>query len=303
METILKPTAIKFDYFNLYDFIEKIKLHDYVIEHANYSKESLDIYMNKLTKLNCKAIDYFLIHCFYEEIKDSNLIEHHLIYPEEVLNGDYYMDNLNISHKRIKDLHDFAERSTGEYEYRSIDAWVRLLKNDIQTIYWYGAKPEDIQKFMNDFIKIYKDKSIFGDNILLKCTLIHMLFLRIHPFKDGNGRTTRLISDMKFTELSNRMYGTKLSIAPLHLSHSLYVNRSEYYKRMDVLYFGLEHDGNDEINRLFDFMLNMCDEQLYYMENKLDHSSTALYNAVMLEESGIEKDEVIKRLKLENTSN
>ena len=72
---------------------------------------------------------------------------------------------------------------------------------------------------------------------------------------------------------------------------------------MDALYFDLNHDGNDEMNRLFDFMLNMCDEQLYYMESKLDHSSTALENAIMLEQSGMEKDEVIKRLNLKNTSN
>ena len=67
---------------------------------------------------------------------------------------------------RIKELHDFAVRSTSEYEYRSIDAWIMLLKNNIRTIYWYGAKPEDINFFMDDFIKIYKDKSIYDKYIV-----------------------------------------------------------------------------------------------------------------------------------------
>ena len=47
----------------------------------------------------------------------------------------------------------------------------------------------------DDFIKIYKSSSIslINSNPFLKSALIHLLFIRIHPFPDSNGRTSRAI--------------------------------------------------------------------------------------------------------------
>ena len=33
------------------------------------------------------------------------------------------------------------------------------VRNGIETIYWYAVEPEDIKKFMNDFITFYRNKS------------------------------------------------------------------------------------------------------------------------------------------------
>ena len=62
---------------------------------------------------------------------------------------------------------------------------------------------------MDDFIKFYKTKSlsVIDSNPFLKSALAHLLFVRIHPFSDGNGRTARMIHNMKFTESINNIYG------------------------------------------------------------------------------------------------
>ena len=44
-------------------------------------------------------------------------------------------------------------------------------------------------------------------NPFLKSALIHLLFLRIHPYADGNGRTARLLHNSKFTASINSIYG------------------------------------------------------------------------------------------------
>lgn len=120
---------------------------------------------------------------------------------------------------------------------------------------------------MDDFINIYKEKvfSLLDSDPFFKSALMSLLFVRIHPFSDGNGRTSRLIYDMKFTEMVNSLFGTRLKISPLHLSNSIYVNQISYAKAINNIYFDMEHDSNDEINKWFDFMLNMTDEQLNYM--------------------------------------
>ena len=63
-------------------------------------------------------------------------------------------------------------------------------------IYWRGSEVKDIKKFMNDFLIYYKDSSIsiINTNPFIKASLIHLIFVRIHPFLDGNGRTARVFT-------------------------------------------------------------------------------------------------------------
>ncbi len=261
----------KVQYFPLKEYINRIKLHPNILEHLEETSEEFDKYMKKLTTLDEKKIFQFLLFAFNNELRDSNLIENHLIDPLEVTKKNIFFDSLNINHKRIKDLHKFVTNGEGEYEYRKVDAWIRKLSKEKETIFWYGADPKDIQKFIDDFIEIYKNKSlsIINNNAIIKSALMHLLFVRIHPFKDGNGRTARIIQDMKFTESINNAYNLNLKISPLHLSQSIYMNYQQYYNTIDSIYFDLNHDCNDEINKWFEFILNMYDEQIYYCSNNL----------------------------------
>lgn len=74
-------------------------------------------------------------------------------------------------------------------DYRNGEVRVSSLVNGEEKIYWYGAKPEDVKPFMDDFIKFYKTKSlsVIDSNPFLKSALAHLLFVRIHPFSDVNG--------------------------------------------------------------------------------------------------------------------
>lgn len=88
-------------------------------------------------------------------------------------------------------------------------------------------------------------------------------------FADGNGRTARMIYNMKLTERINNVYGMNLKICPLNISQSILLNQPTYAKRINDIYFDLNHDSNEEINKWFDFILNMTDEQLYFNTNRL----------------------------------
>ena len=228
----------KVSYFPLREYINRIKLTDEVLYHTEETSTEFDKYINELTQYDDKTFFYFLLSSFEQEIKDTNLIENHLISPKEIKEENIFFDSLNISHKRIKDLHRFVTDEKEEYNYRKIDAWVRRKTGDCETIYWYGANPEDIQKFVDDFIEIYKGKSVssINSNPFIKSILVHLLIMRIHPFKEGNGRTSRMIQNMKFTELIDKIYGYNLKISPLHLSKSILLNKQTYYKSINSIY-------------------------------------------------------------------
>ena len=259
-------------YFNINDYVDKIKLSSDLLCHLEDTNREFDEYIKLLQNLDKGNVAQFIKYAFQDEIKKSNLIESHIIDPHDIDDKDIFYNSLSISDKRIKEMHKFATGENKKSEYRKDEAWVGYYqKNGEPFIYWYAVEPEDINKFMNNFFEFYKRGSIssINSNPFLKSALTSLLFIRIHPFGDGNGRTGRLLYDMKFTEIINKLYGLDLKISPLHISNSILHNQPTYVKRIDNIYFDLEHDCNYEINKWLDFCLNMTDEQIYYLSNCL----------------------------------
>lgn len=260
------------DYFSLEEYYDRIKLSDDVLFHSEDTSAAFDKYINELNEHSDNTIISFLIECFRHEIKDSNLIENHLIDPLEINKENIFFDSLKISNKRIKELHQFATRSDEMEEYRKTENRVSYYEDDgTEVIFWRGVQAQYVQQYMDDYIKLYKQTSLSNKDAdpFIKSALMHLLFVRIHPFSDGNGRTARLVGNMKFTNGINRIYGSNLKISPLHLSQSILVNKPTYVSKIDNIYFDLEHDSNNEINKFLDFNLFMADEQIYYLFNKL----------------------------------
>lgn len=270
----------KVSYFPLDDYFSRIKLNDDVLFHLDDTNKDFDEYINKLKKFPPLTILYFLINSFSNEIIDTNLIENHIIDPIEINNYNVFVKSLSMNNKRIKELHQFVTRDTDFKDYRTNEVRVSAINKDKEEIFWYGANPEEINKFMNDFLKIYHNHSlsILDQNPFIKSALLHLLFVRIHPFSDGNGRTARIIHTIKFTQMVNDIYKSHLKISPLHLSQSILLNKITYQKRINNIYFDLEHDSNDEINDFIDFILDMTDEQLFYMGNQLNNASILMEN-------------------------
>lgn len=262
-------------YFSLDEYVDRIILFPHVLEHLQDTNHAFIEYIKKISKYDEDYMIATWIYSLYEELKFSKKIENMNFDKIDLLNDTVFFDTLKISNKRIHGLHNFATR--GEYdptfEYRKSDVNVsRYTANGEEEIFWRGARHQDIDKFMADFIRIYKrsDISTLMSNPFLKSSLIHLLFLRIHPYVDGNGRTARLLHNAKFTDSINKIYGTRLKISPLNLSESIYLNKPSYVRAIDNIYFDLKHDSNDAINDWFNVMLNMADEQIYASSNKLD---------------------------------
>ncbi|MEE3342843.1 MAG: Fic family protein [Bacilli bacterium] len=289
------------EYFNINDYINKIKLDSNLLYHLEDTNKAFDDYIKLLQNLDKENVALFLKFAFQDEIKKSNQIEKHIINPNDIDDKDIFYKSLNISHNRIKEMHKFALNSNKKTDYRKDIAWIGYFdKQHNPFIYWYGVEPEDINKFMEDFFEFYNKGSIssINSNPFLKSALASLLFIRIHPFGDGNGRTSRLLYDMKFTEIVNKLYNLKLKIAPLHISNSILRTQPTYAKRINDLYFDLEHDCNDEINKWLDFCLNMTDEQIYFLTNCLKTNEKAFSSPSKSSKRDVKK--LAKKISLNN---
>ncbi|MFK7971213.1 MAG: Fic family protein [Bacteroidia bacterium] len=75
---------------------------------------------------------------------------------------------------------------------------------------------------------------------------IHLSFVKIHPFQDGNGRTARLLEKWFLIEKLGQ------DAVSIELEKNYYLNRKDYYK--NIRQIGLEYDTLDYSKGL-DFLL------------------------------------------------
>lgn len=294
-------------YFNLEEYIDKIKLLPNLLEHLESTNRDFDDYMRKLSTYDEEYIINYWIDLLYQELHFNQNIENNKFDMTTLSHRSVFFDTLNINNKRIHELHNFVIEKDIEkglleetIDYRKVPVNVsRFTEEGKEEIFWRGANPEDVHKFMNDFIKIYKQggTSLLFSNPFLTSALMHLIFLRIHPYTDGNGRTARVIHNIKFTEMINKLYGTRLKLSPLNLSGSILVNKITYVKRIDNIYFDIEHDTNDSINKWFDFILDMADERIYIASAKLNTVDISKTKKISTEEESLKSGMRLSRIK------
>ena len=263
------------EYFSLEDYIDRIVLLPDTLEHLQDTSSNFKDYLKKLFSYDETYILDYWIYLLYEELKSTKKIENIDFSKINLMDDEIFFNKMAISHHRIHELHNFiaAEDNEPSFCYRKCEVDVsRFNSNNEKEIFWRGVQAKDVERFMDDFLKIYKrnDISITMNHPFIKSALVHLLFLRIHPYIDGNGRTARMLHNLKFTELINDIYKTNLRISPLPLSKSLLINKITYVKATDNIYFDLKHDTNDAINNWFNMILNMTDEQIYFASHKLE---------------------------------
>lgn len=162
------------------DIIKKIAWDSNAIEGNTLSlEETIDLIDYDITKGKHKYSEYFDAKCLY------NAICSYLDFYNNIdINENWiYSVNSSILGKKLKheDSKDF---------YRKEEVGVG---NEI-CIDYVAPNFEKVPVLMNDFmIKLNQFDKTSIDSILRNITILHFEFERIHPFKDGNGRTGRLI--------------------------------------------------------------------------------------------------------------
>jgi Fic family protein len=94
-----------------------------------------------------------------------------------------------------------------------------------QTVHFEAPSADRISKEMNIFINWFESENKIDP--IIKAGIVHLWFITIHPFDDGNGRMARAITDMvlaKAENISNRFYS---------LSSQIELDKNEYYKQLE----------------------------------------------------------------------
>lgn len=186
---------------------------------------------------NCKSIRNIYNDIFYDEIRDSD--------PENLPDGKYFRKN-SVS----------VYSATGKEIHR-------------------GLSPEKkIISAMDKALSFLKDDNI---NMLLRIAVFHYLFGYIHPFYDGNGRTSRFISSSLLSKELNRLIGYRIS-------YTIKENISEYYKAFDKCNSNKNRGDITPFVEMFLNIIDISEKQLYEAlekrKNMLEHYRSFIDTAI-----------------------
>ncbi|OGI10611.1 MAG: hypothetical protein A3I68_06895 [Candidatus Melainabacteria bacterium RIFCSPLOWO2_02_FULL_35_15] len=107
-----------------------------------------------------------------------------------------------------------------------------------KTIYW-PPDHEDVKDLLIELIKYTKDNKLKMDSLVL-AGIFHKQFVIIHPFIDGNGRTTRLLTKLLLANMGLNTFNL--------FSFENYYNQNvtKYFQKVGVL--GNYYDIKNKIN-------------------------------------------------------
>ncbi|HLD75021.1 MAG TPA: Fic family protein [Bdellovibrionota bacterium] len=130
-----------------------------------------------------------------------------------------------FSHEMIYELHRILVRNTHKGRPITVGAYRRgpiyVVDGRGQVIY-EGPPASDVMSMMDSYIQWVNDAKEIHP--LIKAALVHLYFVHVHPFDDGNGRSARALSNLL---LMKQDYQFINFLAPSdYFDH----HRAEYYR-------------------------------------------------------------------------
>ena len=111
----------------------------------------------------------------------------------------------DLTEKDLFDLHKAVQTERIFDVYKPVGAWkvepnsTVVVSGDTQIIFEY-ASPKDVPELMQSWLSLFqktcKENAANREGALTAYVYLHVSFVRIHPFWDGNGRMVRLIANV-----------------------------------------------------------------------------------------------------------
>lgn len=223
---VKKEATLKVDYFDFYNSVSSVyssKIEGEQIDFDSFFKyKFLNVAYNpNYTK---KSEDLFKAYQFiqFNQLNLENIFEAHRVLSAHLLPA---------KHKGI------------------IRNNPMFVLNEQDKIEYVACRPQRVKSELTELFDKIEEllQSDIGEvESFFYAAQIHLVFVKIHPFQDGNGRTARLLEKWFLTE---KLGKDAVSIA---LEKNYYINRKAYYENIRKI--GLEYEKLD-YSKSLDFLL------------------------------------------------
>ena len=222
----LEQKEISFDYYKTNYAISSVfssKIEGEEIELDSFFKHKF-LEVKFLPDYTKRTDDLFSAYEFMQEniLNLDNIYEAHSILSENLL-PKFQRGNIRKNQMMIVN-------NDGKIEYVAADK--SLVENELEKLF------EDIDNLMSEDLSL--------EEIFYFASQIHLVFVKIHPFEYGNGRSARLLEKWFLKEFLGR------KAFAVQLEKNYYKNLQNYYKNLKKI--GIEYVDLD-YNKSLDFLL------------------------------------------------
>ena len=160
------------------------------------------------------------------EVRNANNL---MRFVEQVLRTD---PNLRLTERLICRFHEIL--TTGiDYEHNEPGRYRRL---DVHVSSYQPPQYEEIPGLMSEFVRWLDDDRGRSLDPVVRAVVAHFLLVSIHPFGDGNGRSSRAVE-------SFLLYKAGVNVRGFYsLANYYYEHRSEYVRLLDEVRFRSDPD-------------------------------------------------------------
>ncbi len=225
--------------------LNKIKKLELPVDYFQFYKSVSSVYSSKIEGEDID-FDSFFKHKFMNVKFKTDYTKK----TDDLFAAYDFIDTNKLNLKNVKIAHSILSSNmlpAGQQGKMRINPMFVINSDD--QIEYIAASPDcvssELEKLFRD-IAVLQSKELNSFEVFYYASLIHLVFVKIHPFQDGNGRTARLIEKWFFFEkLGERAH-------PIQLEKNYFKKLNDYYSNIKKL--GLEYETLD-YRKSLDFLL------------------------------------------------
>ena len=236
------------------DKIDNLKKVEIPVDYFEFYKSISSVYSSKIEGEDIDFDSYYKHKFLKVKFKPDYTRK-----ADDLFSAYDFIDDNPLNLKNVRKAHSVLSANLFPKSQQGlIRTNPMFVINSDDQIEYVAASPEIVNQELG---KLFHDIDLLLANdldafeVFYYASLIHLVFVKIHPFQDGNGRTARLIEKWFLIE----KIGQKAT--SVQLEKNYFKHLKEYYSNIKVL--GLEYDDLD-YNKALDFLLmtvNGIDEQ------------------------------------------
>lgn len=225
--------------------LEKMKKVKIPVDYFQFYKSVSSVYSSKIEGEDID-FDSFFKHKFLKVKFKPDYTKK----TDDLYAAYDFIENKKITLKNVQKAHSILSSNLLPKSQQGIIRTNPILViNSNDQIEYIAASPEIVKTELNklfDDIELLINTDLNPFEIFYYASFCHLIFVKIHPFQDGNGRTARLLEKWF---LMNKL-GQKATFVQLEKNY--YKQLKDYYANIRKL--GLEYENLDYKKRL-DFLV------------------------------------------------
>lgn len=231
--------------FSILEIIEKLEQREISFDYYKTNYAISSVFSSKIEGEEIE-LDSFFKHKFL----DVKFLPDYTKRTDDLFSAYEFMQENNLNFENVFESHSILSKNLLPKSQRGkVRQNQMMIVNNEGKIEYVAAEKNlvesELEKLFYD-IELLNSEELSLEEIFYFASQIHLVFVKIHPFQDGNGRSARLLEKWFLKEfLGRKAFAVKSE-------KNYYENLNSYYKNLKKI--GLEYIDLD-YSKSLDFLL------------------------------------------------